>query len=528
MSTLPQQAPKPRLSVAMIVRDEQDVLAATIQSVHSIADEIVVHDTGSTDRTPLLAEQLGASVTRMPWPEDFSVARNRVLDQVTGDWILWLDAGERLVGDSAGEIRKFVDHQADPRKVYTLMIEVPPADPSASSEQAARSRLLPRHPHLRFQGRVRETLLPAMEAIGLEVDAAPGRILRHPRQHDPRLKALRARRDLQLIAREIPAEQLPPPRLALAKGEAYGNLDDQQAARQSFLQAVEASEHGSTDMLEAYYGLLPTFDGDQAQQDRQVTTCLEALEIFPLDAQLLCAMGNYLQNRNQLELAARAFQTALAYGQINLQTWHLCEIAEVTAVCLNLILQLQGKDDEARRVLEETLEHSKHPARLRRHLIDLHVKHDRPDEAIRLIDQVPIDSRCRQASHNAVRGACHAARQDWLTALGYLQSAYVAGYRDPLCLRWLSVTLVANAQTAAAEPVLREWLGLEPSNLEAQKYLAAIKQAAQPESAAAPEPPSQATPARRLRIDSPAEPSNTGPIGPSAVDHTASADSATD
>ncbi|MEN6493336.1 MAG: glycosyltransferase, partial [Thermoguttaceae bacterium] len=92
MSSQKSSKRRPRLSVAMIVRDEQDVLAASLESVRSIADEIIVLDTGSADQTPTLARKLGAKVCRAGWDDDFSAARNRLLEEVTGDWILWLDA----------------------------------------------------------------------------------------------------------------------------------------------------------------------------------------------------------------------------------------------------------------------------------------------------------------------------------------------------------------------------------------------------------------------------------------------------
>ncbi len=63
MKILAESLSRPRLSVAMIVRDEQDVLAASVESVGQIADEIVVLDTGSTDRTVERATQLGAKFT---------------------------------------------------------------------------------------------------------------------------------------------------------------------------------------------------------------------------------------------------------------------------------------------------------------------------------------------------------------------------------------------------------------------------------------------------------------------------------
>jgi len=506
---------RPRLSVAMIVRNEQDVLAATIDSARSIADEILVLDTGSTDETPAIAEQLGASVSRTLWNDDFSEARNRLMDRATGDWVLWLDAGEWLTAESAGRLRAFLDHDADPRTVYLVMVEAPSADRASSNEQAARPRLLPKHRALRFTGRVRETLEPSIAAAGLAVDLAPGRILRHARIHDSERKARVAQRDLKLIALESTETCQAQPRLLIALGEACSNLDDRPAARRAFFQAVRQAPRGSTEMLEAYYGLLSTFDGSPVQRDRQVAVCLEALEIYPLDAQLLSAMGSYLQAQNRLGLAARAFDTAVRYGKIDPKTWHLCEIAEMASVFLALTLQMQGKDDEARRVLDEALARSQGSTRLRRHLIDLCVKQGESEEAIRVADALPMDDHQREPWLDAIRGASKAAGRDWPAALGLLQGAYAAGCREPLCLKWLAVTLLSNGQTDAARPVLREWLRIEPHNAEVQAYLNVLERefaAAEPDlvepgetqpehEAAESRRAIEADPSRRLRID---------------------------
>jgi tetratricopeptide (TPR) repeat protein len=331
-------AGRPRLTVAMIVRDEQEVLAATLESVGAVADEIVVLDTGSKDQTPSLAEQLGAKVRRAAWEDDFSAARNRLLEDVTGDWILWLDAGEQLTPGSAGELRAFLDHQADPRKVYLMMLELPAGEPNGSAEQAARPRLMPAHPELRFAGRICESLQPSMDRLGIALDAAPGRIVRHARCHNAEVKAAKARRDLQLVELETAARGVTPA-LLNRLGEAHSNLHDPAAARKAFLQAISIATRGSTEMLDAYYGLLTTFEGDSDQQEQQITSGLEALDVFPLDAQLLVAMGGYLQKRQQLELAGRAFDLAIKHGQINVETWHLCEILEIASVCLSVVLQ---------------------------------------------------------------------------------------------------------------------------------------------------------------------------------------------
>ena len=287
-----------------------------------------------------------------------------------------------------------------------------------------------------------------------------------------------------------------PPRLLIAMGEACSDLNQQAAARQAFLQAIHTTPRGSIEMLEGYYGLLTTFDGDPSQANRQLEICLEALEIYPLDAQLLSAMGSYLQAQNRLDLAARAFETAVKHGQIAPETWHLREITEMAAACLNLTLQIQAKDDEARRVLEETLDRYPASVRIRRHLVNLHVKQGREEEAVRVADAMPGDPQHREPWRNAIRGATKAVRQDWTPALGYLQSAYAAGCCDPFCLRWLSVTLLSNGQIEAAEPILHQWLQLEPANREARMYLDAVQEQGRAKDAAAEQDRS-----RQIRID---------------------------
>jgi glycosyltransferase involved in cell wall biosynthesis len=495
---------RPRLSVAMIVRNEADVLADSVESVRSIADEIVVLDTGSTDETLAVARRLGVALASTPWDDTFSAARNHCLGLATGDWVLWLDAGERLSEGSAAELRHFVDQQADTQKVYTLLVEVPPLEPAASAEQAAQVRLIPNRPELRFEGRVRETYLPSIEAAGMMIAAAPGRILRHPRQHDLALKVIKAKRDLALATAEA-AERGESSRLLLAMGEAYSNLGLHEQARATFRRAIEAAEPGSIDMLEAYYGLLAAFDGNPYLQDLQLSTCLEALEIFAVDAQLLLAMGSYLQGHNRLDLAIQAYRTAVQHGWVEPRVWHLRELTEVAAVCLSVALQMQDAADEACRALEQTLQRHPNSTRLLRRLLDVNAQLSRCDEALAVADRLaPSPEHC-EPLRNAVRGACKAAEKQWTAALGYLQSAYAAGCHDPFCLRWLAVTLLSNGQTEAARPVLHEWQGIEPTNVELGAYLKALEgQQAMPPANQRPVtatlPPGETLP-RRFRVD---------------------------
>ncbi|RKS80162.1 glycosyl transferase family 2 [Motilibacter peucedani] len=92
----------PLLSAVYIVKDEEELLPSSLAALEGVADEVVVYDTGSTDRTVEIARAAGARVVLGYWDEHFGDARNRALSHAFGDWHLQVDADEVLeVGDVA-------------------------------------------------------------------------------------------------------------------------------------------------------------------------------------------------------------------------------------------------------------------------------------------------------------------------------------------------------------------------------------------------------------------------------------------
>ena len=110
----------PRLSLAMIVKNEARHLAHCLDSVRSLVDEMVILDTGSTDGTRDIARGFGAVVADFAWVDDFSAARNACLARCTGDWILVLDADEAIDALDHDAIRRALENpEAD---AYLLWI----------------------------------------------------------------------------------------------------------------------------------------------------------------------------------------------------------------------------------------------------------------------------------------------------------------------------------------------------------------------------------------------------------------------
>ncbi|MHC1698303.1 MAG: glycosyltransferase [Geobacteraceae bacterium] len=82
------------VSLCMIIKNEENNLTRCLLSLKPIVDEIIIVDTGSTDRSRTIAELFGARVVEHPWEGDFSAARNLSLEHATGNWILVMDADE--------------------------------------------------------------------------------------------------------------------------------------------------------------------------------------------------------------------------------------------------------------------------------------------------------------------------------------------------------------------------------------------------------------------------------------------------
>lgn len=96
------------ISLCMIVKNEERLLHHSLNNVDRYVDEIIIVDTGSTDRTKEIARSCGAAVYDFPWCDDFSTARNFSLDQASCDWVLVIDADEVIIDFNVDQIQNII------------------------------------------------------------------------------------------------------------------------------------------------------------------------------------------------------------------------------------------------------------------------------------------------------------------------------------------------------------------------------------------------------------------------------------
>ncbi len=109
-----------KLSVCMIVKNEEKMLGKTLPGLSKYGDEIILVDTGSSDGTIRVAEKFGAKVYYFSWINDFSAARNESLKVATGDWILWIDADEFIRGEDLKILKAILTDSSENAHALTL------------------------------------------------------------------------------------------------------------------------------------------------------------------------------------------------------------------------------------------------------------------------------------------------------------------------------------------------------------------------------------------------------------------------
>lgn len=153
------------ISLCMIVKNEADILERCLSSIAKAADEIIVVDTGSADRTKEVAKACHAMVYDFPWTDDFSEARNFSFSKATMDYCMWMDADDVITEENL-------------QKLLALKASLSPETDMVMAQYAAgyapdgtptfvyyRERLIRNHAGFVWQGPVHECIAPAGNVI---------------------------------------------------------------------------------------------------------------------------------------------------------------------------------------------------------------------------------------------------------------------------------------------------------------------------------------------------------------------------
>lgn len=229
--------PNQRLTVCLIAKNEEKFLAQCLKSVRDLAHQIVVVDTGSTDRTVEIAREFNAEVYSHPWNDDFSAARNVALTHATGDWVLVLDADEELPEAQHAKLL------ADLNKSDSIAHRLPLVNAGDENEGCSYvPRLYRNAPGIFYHGRIHEqvfpSLLPMSKAWGLRTTLGTAELLHHGYSKELLRDRNKIERNLKLLRLAV-AENPADVNLAMNLGLELVRSDDFSAGVEQYRKAYE-------------------------------------------------------------------------------------------------------------------------------------------------------------------------------------------------------------------------------------------------------------------------------------------------
>lgn len=148
------------LSLCMIVKDEELVLERCLNSCKNLFDEIIIVDTGSTDKTIEIAKEFTNKVYNFTWCYDFSKARNFSISKATKDYIMWLDADDIIEERELEKLIKLKNNMDNIVDIYMLKYYLKPKDNNTLPLTFYRERLFKNDGTFKFVSPIHEVITP--------------------------------------------------------------------------------------------------------------------------------------------------------------------------------------------------------------------------------------------------------------------------------------------------------------------------------------------------------------------------------
>ncbi len=393
----------PIISLCLIARDEEAHLPRLLDSVGGAVDEIVVVDTGSTDRTPEIAREYGARVIEVPWQDDFAAAKNEALHHATGDWVLHLDADMVLPQGHARRIRRAV--VSGRARAYFLQVRSPAAGSLGLYDVVLHPWLFENRPEVRFEGAVHEVILPSLLAQGM----TPMRtdiVVDHVGYTDSVMLQAKGQRNLRLLEQRR-ADGDDAPALPFHLAQTYLGLGryDEAIAELEGLIAHPAEVRAILPTAYSYLSMAHTASGDLEEGFR---VAKEACRLFPhLRYPHYLAAAACLHLGNAEEARTWATQAQALGDEPTTESFVLHVDDASLEALLGDCAQRQGRWEEAMAHYTAALTQGLDSDPVRQalstachYLGAARIEQGRPVEAVGLLEQAVALSPERAGSHN--------------------------------------------------------------------------------------------------------------------------------
>lgn len=289
------------VSLCMIVKNEEESLERCLASIADLVEELVIVDTGSTDRTQDIAQQFQARIFSFSWIDDFAAARNYAFEQATQQYIMWLDADDLLLEEDRLKLLSLKE-QLDPTvDSVTMLYHLSRDQYGNSTFSLRRNRLVRREAEFRWFGAVHEYLQVGGNIMNSDISI----------QHMGKTSGRDPERNLRIYEKQLKEGKKLSPRdqyYYANELKDHGKLDQ---AIHYYLAFLEDGKGWVEDLISACGKLADCYHELQNEQ-AELESTLRALQYDAPRPDTCCRIGYHFLHKGNYTAAVVWYQLALS------------------------------------------------------------------------------------------------------------------------------------------------------------------------------------------------------------------------
>lgn len=281
--------PNIKITACVIVKNEEQNIESWLNNVSVFADEIIINDTGSEDRTKEIIAKFSENNPELPmvlvesiWQDDFSFSKNQCLAEATGDWIVFTDADELFVNpESVKGYIYSINGKKDIQIVFVPMTNVDKDDNDSIINQFNSLRIFRNLEGIHYEGRIHESLtLNNKDMSSLKNIIAPQALRMNHTGYSSNITCAKARRNLQLMLLDIEEGQ-DIRKLYFYLAQSYYTLKDYQMALDNALQAIQSDYQPIGQQGDIYWLALNAMEKLDYKIEDKLVLVYTGINLFP-------------------------------------------------------------------------------------------------------------------------------------------------------------------------------------------------------------------------------------------------------
>ena len=303
------------ISLCMIVKNEEELLARCLDSVKQVVDEIIIVDTGSTDQTKEIAKRYTDKIYDFEWINDFSAARNFSYEKATMDYQMWLDADDVLPEESLQALIKLKPKLLkNDVEIVTMKYVTHFDEHDIPTVISVRERLTRRDKSFSW-------LDPIHECIPIAGRLYTSDIVVH---HRPIHKEERTERNINILREIEKSDTVLTPRQQYYFARELQGQEDYPKAIYYFEKFLDSGEGYAEDNIASCFHKALCYKALN-DEDKIIPSLLKSFEYDTPRAEVCSEIGYFYKNKKQYELALKWFDHAIQLKKPEVSSFLLCD-----------------------------------------------------------------------------------------------------------------------------------------------------------------------------------------------------------